>query len=491
MKTILDLTPEEAKDFFLKGTSYCVFDLPPYFKFDELLSELSNELQGKNLSDFCDKKPKDFEGVNYVLVHNKDGKLAWRPFQLIHPAIYVSLVHKITENENWNLIIKRFEKFKSNEKIKCYSLPVESECEQSDKAEQVKKWCENIEQKSIELSLEYEHMFQTDISDCYGSIYTHSIAWAIHGKQESKNDRNSNSIGNIIDRHIQDMSFGQTNGIPQGSSLMDFIAEVVLGYADMLLLEELEQNPFKLMDYKILRYRDDYRIFVNNPIDADRIAKALTSILYSLGLKINSNKSKFSSQVVKDSFKPGKYNWIINHYDKIDLQKQLLIIHSLSNDYPNSGTVHRLLKEFFDNLKECSYKKENFLSLVAILTAISLNCPRTYPIYTAILSVFFADIEKKEKEDIVNKLLKRFEKIPNTGMLQLWLQRITCNIVNFTCEELLCKKAIEKNIEIWNSEWLSKKLKDIIDNANIVDEEEFENRSEIVEKGEVELFCCY
>jgi hypothetical protein len=54
--------------------------------------------------------------------------------------------------------------------------------------------------------------------------------------------------------------YGQTNGIPQGSVLMDFIAEMVLGYID----ERLSQCLDKKMDYRIIRYRDDYRIFTNS-----------------------------------------------------------------------------------------------------------------------------------------------------------------------------------------------------------------------------------
>ena len=69
--------------------------------------------------------------------------------------------------------------------------------------------------------MEYEYLFQTDIVDCYSSIYTHSIAWALHDKEEvkkklkehSKTDKNL--IGNIIDYSLRSMSYGQTNGIPQ------------------------------------------------------------------------------------------------------------------------------------------------------------------------------------------------------------------------------------------------------------------------------------
>ena len=46
------------------------------------------------------------------------------------------------------------------------------------------------------------------------------------------------------------MTNNQTNGIPQGSVLMDFIAEIVLGYADLLLTQKLNDNGIE--DYKII-----------------------------------------------------------------------------------------------------------------------------------------------------------------------------------------------------------------------------------------------
>ena len=63
------------------------------------------------------------------------------------------------------------------------------------------------------------------------------------------------------------MRYGQTNGLPQGSVLMDFIAEMVLGYIDSLLSDRIKAN--NISNYHILRYRDDYKIFVNNPHTGD------------------------------------------------------------------------------------------------------------------------------------------------------------------------------------------------------------------------------
>ena len=262
-RSLIDLTAEEARAFLLKQESYCTIDLPSYFQFDNLLEDVAKLLEGKNLSDCIATPPNALDGVNHVILNNKDGKYAWRPLELIHPVLYVSLVNKITQSDRWEMICNRFKAFTENTNIICMSLPVESLTDNSDKAEQVSQWWREIEQKTLELSLDYETVVHADIVDCYGAIYTHSIAWALHGKTKAKCERdNKQLIGNIIDTDIRDMRQGQTNGIPQGSVLMDFIAEMVLGYADSKLTRRI--NCHNISEYKILRYRDDYRVLVKN-----------------------------------------------------------------------------------------------------------------------------------------------------------------------------------------------------------------------------------
>ena len=75
------------------------------------------------------------DDVNHLLYTNKDGKLSWRPFQVINPLVYVALVHEITKQINWEKLQARFKKFSKNEKIECLSIPVQSENKQSDKAQ--------------------------------------------------------------------------------------------------------------------------------------------------------------------------------------------------------------------------------------------------------------------------------------------------------------------------------------------------------------------
>lgn len=396
-KNILELSCSEARSFLLKGKSYSDIELPKYFEFDRLIAKVSEHLNGKCLRTFysqiprldkngkrqtddegnerkCADSPKKYDGVNYKLLDNKDGKYAWRPLQLIHPALYVSLVHEITEDKNWQTIVKRFSEFAVNRKIKCMSLPIRSDTKESDKATMVSHWWNKVEQKSIELALDYQYLLVTDILDCYGSLYTHSVAWALHRKKVAKKRYQDNTlIGNVIDGCLQDMSFGQTNGIPQGSVLMDFIAEMVLGYADLQLSKKIGKS---IKDYKIIRYRDDYRVFVNNPQDGEAIIKSITEVLIDLGMKLNPQKTISSHEVVRDSLKEDKSYWIDHKKTEKSLQKHLLVIHSLSQKYPNSGSLNIALNDFMKRIKKLN-KTQDKVALISILTDIALKNPRS------------------------------------------------------------------------------------------------------------------
>ena len=489
--SILELSWQKARRFLLKQESYCTIDLPPYFSFDDLLSGISDVLEEKALSDLRSQDPRDCEHINHLVLSNKDGRYAWRPLQLIHPALYVSLVNQITEKDNWRLIRKRFADFASNERIKCLSLPVESLTDEEDKAAQISHWWHQVEQASIELALDYEFIIHTDVTDCYGAIYTHSIAWALHTKPEAKkveNRRNHDLIGNAVDWHIQGMRHGQTNGIPQGSVLMDFIAEMVLGYADTELTEKIAEED--LGEYCILRYRDDYRIFVNSSWDGERILKCLTEVMMDLGLKLSPAKTSVSSQVICSALKDDKLAWICRRQSDENLQRHLLVIHNHSIEYPNGGSLLGGLKEYYERiirLRNC----DRPLPLISIVVDIAYRNPRTYAVCAAILSKLISFLgTPEEKRDVVKKTQKKFSQIPNTGHMQIWLQRISLPFARkLTFEEPLCRLVQGKREFVWNSDWISSRaLMKALDAKKIVDREKVTALDPVIPVDEIALF---
>ena len=119
-----------------------------------------------------------------------------------------------------------------------------------------------------------------------------------------------------------------------------------------------------------------------------------------------------------------------------------------------------------------------------------LRSPKVYPIAAAILSKL---ISLQENDDVrkktIKKIIKRFDKIPNTGYLEIWLQRMNLQLnVDITFKETLCEKVDNDQTVIWNSEWLDDKLKNLIDTYSIIDSNEVDKLDLVINRSEVELF---
>lgn len=487
-KSVLEMTADEARSFLLKHESYANIALPPYYNFAPLLASLSRELKGKDLETYFkeDVSPNDYENVNHVILANKDGRYAWRRLELINPAIYVSLVHIITDPTNWRLIKSRFIAFK-NEVIRPKGIPVEAiDKERKDVGVQISKWWEEVEQESIKKAIDYQIIAHTDITDCYSRMYTHSVAWAIHGKPKAKTDRHDKSLlGNIIDRHLQYMHYGQTNGIPQGSVLMDLIAELVLGYADDLLFQRLEERGIN--DYYIIRYRDDYRIFAVNKYQAEAIIKELADVLLSLGMSINKTKTKISDDIVLSSIKEDKLAWIEKSMNK-SLTKHLLNIYKHSMVYPNSGSVVSALSEYYDKIKNSDkYDPE---ILISILANMASNNPRAIPQIAAVISVIFRQkVKGSAKRILFDSVHDKMSQIPNHTYFEIWLQRIAIpNSITYKCELPLCKIARRLNSELWEMGWTeSRRLLGRM-KKGVIDKKKMRNIDVVIQPHEVEPF---
>jgi len=491
MIKLVELTNEQARKHFLKGSSYFNADLPSYISFEPILAEVNEVLKGSNYPAFKSANPNDYSGVNYNFVANKDGKLAWRPLELIHPAIYVSLVNVLCNPENWLLITKRLSEFEGCA-IECCSAPVMSLDNQSDVSKQIRSWWQSVEQQSLISSLEFSHVLHTDVIDCYGSLYTHSISWALHGMENAKRNKGNNSLlGNKIDSHIQASRYGQTNGISQGSVLMDFVAEIVLCYVDKLINEALSD----LTDFRILRYRDDYRIFTNSDDRAEEILKIVSDKLRSVGMKLGVSKTFLSRNVVEGSIKPDKIAGIdlqdLGDANAKTIQKQLLRLNSFGQRFPNSGALRRLVSEFHTEISKQTEKPDDLEVQVAIATDIGFVSPATFPAVAGILSHLISLAPTEEKHRLWTKVYKKMRRVPYNGYLEIWLQRVTQPKtvgITFISDEPICKIVNGESPDLWENGWIaSDDLKDALNVSKIVVGSAVDT-PELVLPDEVELF---
>ena len=488
MKKVLNMSANEAKKYFLKSSSYFNMSLPEYFDFTNLLNDVDCKINNIDKNKLKNNKPDKFDDINYKFNQNKDGKYAWRMFQLIHPLIYIELVNIITEENNWKLIIERFQEFKKNKKIICCSDLIESTSKNKDQGASIINWWTNLEQQSIQLALKYEWIGITDITDCYGSIYTHSIPWALHGKSVAKQNRSEKLLGNKIDKKIQSMDYGQTNGIPQGSALMDFIAEMILGYCDLMLDNALKNEGIK--NYTILRYRDDYRVFTRDELTLNKILKLLSIELSKLNFKMNAQKTIISNDIITSSIKRDKIDSLSLVLDKnISIQKKLLIIREFARKNTNSGSLKVILSDFYKNtIEKLEKRRKDNREIISIIVDIMYNNPNLYQICVIILSKLLSFENKRNKESIIKSIEEKFKKIPNTDYLSIWLQRITLTYnKNREFDSKICKLVYDNNTKLWNSSWVNINIEeDLIINNEIISE-----LSPIISSEELDIFDTY
>ena len=491
MKKLVELSNEEARKHFLKGSSYFNGDMPKYISFEPILADVVAILNGGNYPAFKSVNPNDYSGVNYNFVANKDGRLAWRPYELIHPVIYVSLVNVLCDQENWSFITKRLSEFEGGA-VECCSAPVMSLDKQKDVATQVKSWWQSVEQRSLVYSLEFSHVLHTDVIDCYGSLYTHSISWALHGVDNAKENKGDNSLlGNKLDSHIQASRYGQTNGISQGSVLMDFVAEIVLGYVD----EQINATLNDRTDFRILRYRDDYRVFANSDDQAEEILKIISDKLRLVGMKLGVSKTFLSRNVVEDSIKPDKLAGIdlqdLGKANAKTIQKQLLRLHSFGQRFPNSGALRRLVGEFHSKISKQTESPDDLEVQVAIASDIGFVSPSTFPAIAGILSHLISLTSDEEKTRLWTKVRKKMKRVPYNGYLEIWLQRVTqpkAVGIQFDSDEPICQIVNGETPHLWENGWIaSEALKSALDVSKIVVASVVDTE-EVVQPEEVELF---
>jgi RNA-directed DNA polymerase len=463
VRRVIDATAEEARAHFLQDAVYFGNDMPPYMSFQAVLKAAARHAGNVIAIHSARQDASRSVGVNYQLLANKDGRFDWRPYELIHPILYAGLIDLICDPSAWRELQARFEEFEGSF-VECCSSPLCRTEGKSVNGSQVRSWWTSVEQRSIELSLEFRYLLHTDVANCYGSVYTHSIAWAIHGQATAKEKKRCDSLlGNQIDCLIRAGRNGQTNGIGQGSGLMDFMAELVLGYVDLEIDRTLRAlGNVEPRNSRVLRYRDDYRIFAQSEADAEQVLKAVSECLHAVGMKLSTKKTRVEGNIVEGSLRPDKLAAIqlsdLGLENAKTLQKQLLRIHGFGQRFPNSGALRRLMSRLHESIKKLAVTPEDLAVQVAIATDIGFGSPAAFPAVAGVLSHLLQVAAPLQREELWVKIREKMRRVPNNGYLEIWMQRIHAPAglsVPFESSEPLCKIVEGESVEIWCSDWIA------------------------------------
>ncbi|MBQ9018103.1 RNA-directed DNA polymerase [Candidatus Saccharibacteria bacterium] len=487
----------EAKKYFMKSDNYFTVPLPAYFDFTRVLKYALNKLEEGELEDYLTGNPCEMTGVNYVIPCNKNGGFCWREFQLMHPVIYAELIKTITTEENWELLRTRSRLYRKQSAVRSASMIPWGKEKKDETAAAILKWWRGIEQESIKMALFYECMIETDVMDCYSSISLDLVRRALgNGK-----------LGERVCELMRMMGREHSSGLPQGSMVMDFLAEMALGYTDVMVWNVLEKDGLK-KDFTIIRYRDDYRIFAKDEVMARRILKILSEVLMANGLRLNSEKTVIHNDILAVARKRDKRHWDIRNglmrlenmnreiwgkevgwVKELSIQKWLLMIDEMARMYPNSGSVQRALVEIYEKrVMKLEHRPSDSYQLISIVADIMVTNPRTYAVGVAILCKIMSFNPGISRKCLAERIWEKARVLPNTDYLEIWLQRMTIKNrprKKYGCK--ICQIVHKTGGELWNSDWLSFKMHD----GEIIDHKMIKQMDYVMPVKEVQVFDGY
>lgn len=217
-----------------------------------------------------------FSTVTFHLTRNNN---APRILEIPHPIAYFRLCNEI--KENWNEIIKKIGEIGDYEDR---SMIIPKPNNLNKRLVSMLSYNKNSDEKFLILdkSFEAKYYVHADIANCYPSIYSHSIPWALVGHQEAKDNMTDKSKWyNQLDFAIRAMQRNETVGIAIGPDTSSVISELVLTRIDK-----------ELSDFKYLRFIDDYKCYVKSREEADTFLRKLSKELEKYHLRINPKKTE-------------------------------------------------------------------------------------------------------------------------------------------------------------------------------------------------------
>lgn len=226
-------------------------------------------------------KSKVFKTTTYKATRNNNSP---RYFGIIHPEAFARLAFYL--KANWSkleqFVLYPYEEYQEVSMIR-------AKARREARLFSLSNYDKPKDELAIRLKIQMGNKFvvKADISNCFPSIYTHSVPWALIGKDESKKPENQDPKQwfNQLDSFARLAQDKETLGLPIGSDVSNLIAEIILSQIDKNLIG----------DFKFVRFIDDYTCYCEDAAKAEDFIASLAKELEKYKLKLNTKKTKITS----------------------------------------------------------------------------------------------------------------------------------------------------------------------------------------------------
>jgi len=249
--------------------------------------KLPNFLSSESfLSWYLSNSKPQFEnkGRDYVRYENMRNINIPRLLAIPNPFSYSNLCNTIAEN--WDTIKNQLSENVKNQKFKISRIHIRKLKDKKCLFEMNYKNFEKDGNPELNIMIGKHFCVEADIANCFPSIYSHSIPWALVGKERAKLNRDTHSEWyNKLDKAIRNTKNEETNGLLIGPHASNLISEIILTKVDKTLYDK---------GYQYIRNVDDYKCYVHTYEQAESFLLDLSTELKNYELHLNNKKTKIT-----------------------------------------------------------------------------------------------------------------------------------------------------------------------------------------------------
>lgn len=368
-------------------------------------------------------------------VHFPKTDLTDRVFGLIDPQIHREIA--LTIAQNWASVLRAI--FHASNCVYSYSFPIPLDARHRGSLGRLRagrmiyEFIEMAERGLAAEAFRYACLIKTDIKNFYPSIYTHSIAWALHGKSRiRKRDRyNMQLFGNRLDKLFQNASDGCTNGIPIGPAVSDLVSEVVLSGVDRELSKRIRAER---LDVLVVRFKDDYRVLAASPEVGRSTVKSLQAAAKEYRLELHDEKTE-TDRLPEGVFRP----WVSEYhalnpsprkvYDARRFVQVYLGVLGIDRRNPGSGVIDRFLADIAGRGGQLRLKAGVAAArrVFSLLLMIACLRPKAFPKALAILEGMLSSRQgRTRRQEVAEHLADMVEKLHGRERESVYLLTWLC-----------------------------------------------------------------
>jgi hypothetical protein len=241
-------------------------ELPPIFVSNSFTPDVVKSLVAKS-----NQRTDGYDTVEYRLTRFNGVS---RILSIPHPAAYAELVNCI--HNNWKTI--NYIAVNDNSIIRPR--------QHDDGRIIIMDYESSVYKTRRELQARFTRRFQvhTDISNCYPTIYSHSVPWALVGFSAAKAGKNDkNEWFNQLDKNVRQLKRNETQGIAIGPATSNIISEIILARVDEKLVKK---------QFSFIRFIDDYTAYCSTEEEGQDFIRVLQNELQEYKLLLNIKKTE-------------------------------------------------------------------------------------------------------------------------------------------------------------------------------------------------------